>query len=55
MKIQLTIREIMDKGLWIALCELKQWNEWCLAEGLADENEIVSLSLDEYKKIGGRI
>lgn len=52
MKIQITLREIMDKGCWDSFCELKGWNEWCVAEGLASSDETVTLSIDECKQIG---
>jgi hypothetical protein len=53
MNISISLKEILDKGLWDNFCILKGWNVWCINEGLASDDEIVTLSIDEYKKIGG--
>lgn len=52
MKISITFRELLDKGVWQEYCKLKGCNEWMIAEGLASENEIIDLSLEECKQIG---
>lgn len=47
--IQLTVRQIINLGLWNKVCEYKGWNEWILNEGRIDENEMVEFD-DEFKK-----
>ena len=52
MKLILTIREIMDKGLWLDFCNIRGWNEWCVNEGLADSDEEITLTEEEIKQLG---
>lgn len=52
MEISITFGEILDKGCWDNFCNLKGYNIWMIAEGLADREEVVTLSIDECKKIG---
>lgn len=53
MNISISLRELLDRGLWDKFCELKGWSIYCLNEGLANSDEVVTLSIDEYKSIGG--
>jgi hypothetical protein len=53
MNISISLRELLDKGLWDNFCELKGWNVWCIKEGLASSDEVIILTIDEYKQIGG--
>jgi hypothetical protein len=55
MKITLTLGEIMDKGLWDKFCELKEWNVWCVSEGLAEVSETVDLTMEECERLGLKI
>ncbi len=52
MKIVMTIREIMDKGLWEDFCEIRGWSVWIVSEGQADSSEEITLTEDEIKKLG---
>jgi hypothetical protein len=52
MKIEITLREICDKGLWTDFCKLRGWNEWCIAEGLAQSSDTVMLTEAEAIAIG---
>lgn len=40
----LTVRQIMDLGLWEKVCEYKGWNEWILNEGRISEDEEVTFN-----------
>lgn len=48
-EIELTVKQIMNLGLWDKVCEYKGWNEYLLNEGLIEESELVTLD-DEFKK-----
>jgi len=52
MKITITFREALDKGVWIKLCSLKGLNEWCMKEGQADGSEEAELTMDEAEELG---
>lgn len=52
MRLILTIREIMDRGLWDKFCDLRGWNPWIVNEGLAESNEDVILTDDEQRQLG---
>lgn len=47
----LTVRQIMDLGLWEQVCEYKGWNKWILNEGQIQEDELVTFD-SEFKKEG---
>jgi hypothetical protein len=51
MKVIMTAREIMDKGLWMEFCELRGINEWAVNEGLMDSDEEFVLNEREIKKL----
>lgn len=48
-KTELTVRQIMNLGLWDRVCEYKDWNPYILNEGRISEDEIVEFD-DEFKK-----
>lgn len=52
MKIQITAREALDKGIWDEVCELKGWSVWILNEGRMDSSELISLTEEEAEKLG---
>ncbi len=52
MKVSVTAEEIIDRGVWDKVCELKGLNPWCVNEGLMDSDEYITLSLEEAQKIG---
>lgn len=51
MKIILTVSEIMERDIWIAICDIKDINEWAVNEGLLQPEDIIELSEDEARKI----
>lgn len=52
--IELTIRELLHRCKdWDITCNTLGLNPWCLNEGLADENDTVTLTLKQYKKLIG--
>jgi hypothetical protein len=52
MELVFTIKEIMERGLWIDICNIKGWNEWCVKEGLAGMEEQVKLNKGESINLG---
>lgn len=48
-KVSLTVKQIMNLGLWDKVCDYKGWNPYCYNEGQIDSNEIVEFD-DEFKK-----
>jgi hypothetical protein len=47
--IQLTVKQIMNLGLWQKVCEYKGWSEWIYNEGRIGYDEWVTFD-DEFKK-----
>ena len=45
----MTVRQIMNLGLWEKVCEYKEWNPWILNEGRISENDDVTFD-DEFNK-----
>lgn len=52
MRITVTARELLDKGIWDEVCELKGLNIWAINEGLMDSSEEISFNEVEAKKLG---
>jgi len=52
MEISITAKELMDKGKWDQVCNLKGLSIWCVAEGLMDSSESISLTYEEAKTLG---
>ena len=52
MKVVVTVRDIIERGLWEKVCELKGLNGWAVAEGLIDEDDEIVLTEEEAKEIG---
>ncbi len=52
MKVSVTAEELIDRGVWDEVCELKGLNPWCVNEGLMDSDEYITLSLEEAQKLG---
>lgn len=48
-EITMTVRQIMNLGLWDKVCEYKGWNPWILNEGRIGENESVTFN-DTFEK-----
>lgn len=51
MKITMTVREIMDKGLWLEVCQMKGISEWAVNEGRMNSNEEIILSENEAQRL----
>lgn len=49
MKTELTVRQIVDLGIWSQVCDYKGWNPYCINEGQIDYDEIVEFD-SEFKK-----
>lgn len=48
-KVELTVKQIMNLGLWERVCDYKGWDYYIYNEGMIDENEVVEFD-DEFKK-----
>jgi hypothetical protein len=46
-KITLTAREILDRGIWEEFCEMKGINVWAVNEGRMDTNEEFTFTEEE--------
>jgi len=49
MKTILTVKQIMDLGIWQQVCDYKGWDYWSVNEGRIEENELVEFD-SEFKK-----
>lgn len=47
--MKITVRELMDLGLWERYCKDTGTNEWALNEGLIDENKEIEWIIKENK------
>jgi hypothetical protein len=52
LKIQLTAREINERGLWDKFCEMRGINPWAMSEGLISSDEIFIFDEDELRILG---
>lgn len=52
MKIIITAREAIDKGIWDDLCKIKGYSVWCVNEGKMPLEEEISLTEEEARKLG---
>lgn len=52
MKIIITAREIMDKGLWKDVCRMFGYNEWAVNEGLMSEDDEIILTNSQAIELG---
>ena len=48
-KVVMTIKQVVDLGLWEKVCEYKGWDVWCLNEGRVDYLDEVEFDT-EFKK-----
>ena len=48
-KVTMTVKQIMDLGLWEKVCEYKGWSVWGVNEGRIDSSEDVEFDT-EFKK-----
>lgn len=51
MEIKLTIKEIMNKGIWEDVCKLKGIVEYGANEGIIDSEEEITFSEEEAKNL----
>ena len=47
MKLLITVRELIDMGIWEKVCDMKGINPYALSEGLMSEDEEIELSPEE--------
>jgi len=47
--VTMTVKQIMDLGLWEKVCDYKGWNLWIVNEGKIDSSEEVEFDT-EFKK-----
>lgn len=52
MKYVLEVREIMDRGLWDRVCDLRGINPWAVNEGLMDAGEELTFTDEEAHRLG---
>ena len=52
MKKIYTAKELIDKGIWDEVCELRGWNVWIVNEGQMDSSEEISFTEEECEKLG---
>jgi len=54
-KITVKLRDVLNAPLmssWETMCEKYGINEWCLNEGLADDDSTVEISLEDAELYG---
>lgn len=49
-EITMTVRQIMNLGLWDKVCEYKEWSPWIYNEGQIEEDELVTFD-DLFAKL----
>jgi len=52
MKLIITAREALDKGIWDKLCNFKGINPWAINAGLMDSDSEIVLTEDEARHLG---
>ncbi len=52
MRIVVTVREIMDRGVWLEFCRIRCINEWAVNEGLLDSDAEFTLTALEAQRLG---
>ena len=53
--VTVKLKEVLDApllGAWTRMCEKYSLNEWCLNEGLVDENSTVEITLEDAELYG---
>lgn len=48
-EITLTVRQIINLGIWDKVCEYKEYNPWILTEGRIEEDDYITFD-DEFKR-----
>ena len=52
MTVNIKVKEIMDKGKWLELCDMFGINEWAVNEGLIDSEEEFVMTTEQAKELG---
>ena len=52
MKIVITARELMDRGVWAKACGLTRISFWAVSEGQMDTADEVTLTEDQAARLG---
>jgi len=52
MKVTVTARELLDRGLWIEFCEKRGINSWAINEGQMLDSEEFELTPTEAIELG---
>lgn len=52
MKIVITAKEALEKGIWEDLCKLKGYCVYCIKEGKMPSDEEIALTEQEAKELG---
>lgn len=50
--VLITADELIDRGLWLAVCDMQGLNEWCVNEGLMDSDHQIKLTEDQARDLG---
>jgi len=51
-KLIITAREALDRGIWDKLCNFKGINRWAINEGLIDDDDEIVLTEGEARSLG---
>jgi len=54
-KIKVTFEQVLDApliGAWEEMCNKYGINEWCLNEGLVNNDDVIEVSLEEAERWG---
>lgn len=52
MDIKITIRELMDRDIWLQACEMTGTSQWVVNEGYADSSELITLTYSQARELG---
>ncbi len=51
MKILITARELMERGVWVDACDLLGLDEWAVSEGQMDVDHEITLDEEQARKL----
>lgn len=51
-KVTVTPRDLLDKGVWIEYCNKYDTNEWAISEGLMSSHDEVDITLEDAEAWG---
>jgi hypothetical protein len=52
MDITITIRELMDRDVWLQACEMTGTSTWVVNEGQADPSDLITLTYAQARELG---